>query len=558
MALEAVVALESGLEEFYQLRRPLFEGDVSTESCLALVVMKRQGGLLVAAPFLFLSSEDKAAINLLGEKSSIGPRTSLTVPAEKEIEGGGRETALDIEVLVFDLDAAMAKQLVPLREVSEEDQENMMGYVEEDSHIVPESDALLKFATEWVELEAPAAGNLAYYSAVEEQELEVVETPKGPGRDKKPKEPKGEKPKRVTTAMLSDQLSGLLDVLPTLSSQVLALQEDQQKMRQEFLMNASVPPMRPSQVPISAGVPQAATPAGLASMLGGPPKVKGTPALIPMPTVPKMPAKKGFDSQLNVQEQAEEIEEPGSVLASAVLEQSRALTTLVSHLQQGGDPLLGGQADSSGLSLSSKGTAQRERLQLQLASRSGGFCLAVLQNAVRKMKPSAKMPQTVEEAAHADFSMLTYLERYGGYGASKELGLIQYAVAHIFDAAVHGDLAGVQELTSLLTVGLEQAAMDGGRMEFAYKLMLLEEPPSQLWSYRQAAYDPRSRAFAPLCPQRWATCALAYSREVDYIQAKRQEVAVKKAAAPPTQPNPKKKQRFPKSKASPQSQTEET
>ena len=148
MALEAVVALESGLEEFYQLRRPLFEGDVSTESCLALVVMKRQGGLLVAAPFLFLSSEDKAALNLLGEKSSIGPRTSLTVPAEKEIEGGGRETALDIEVLVFDLDAAMATQLVPLREVSEEDQENMMGYVEEDSHIVPESDALLKFATE--------------------------------------------------------------------------------------------------------------------------------------------------------------------------------------------------------------------------------------------------------------------------------------------------------------------------------------------------------------------------------------------------------------------------
>ena len=32
------------------------------------------------------------------------------------------------------------------------------------------------------------------------------------------------------------------------------------------------------------------------------------------------------------------------MLASAVLEQSRALTSLVSHLQQGGDPLLGGQA----------------------------------------------------------------------------------------------------------------------------------------------------------------------------------------------------------------------
>ena len=240
----------------------------------------------------------------------------------------------------------------------------------------------------------------------------------------------------------------------------------------------------------------------------------------------------------------------------------------MSHLQQGGDALLGGPSDSSGLSLSTKGAAQREKLQLQLASRSGGFCLAVLQNAVRKMKPASKMPMSVEEAAQGDFSLLTYLEhiqelsvgsasrddhgpqpeRYGGYGASKELGLIQYAVAHIFDAAVHGDLAGVQELTSLLAVGIEQASMDGGRMEFAYKLMLLEEPPSNLWVYRQAAYDPRSRAFAPLCPQKWATCALAYSKEVDYIQAKRQEVAVKKSAPVPVQPHPKKK-RFPKSKA---------
>ena len=557
MALEALVALESGLEEFYQLRRPLFEGDVSEESSLALVIMKRQGGLLVAAPFMFLSSEDKAAINLLGDKSAIGPRTMLTVPAEKEIEGGGREAASDIDVLVFDMDVSVAGQLVPLREVSEEEQEIMMGLVEEDSHIVPMSDALLKFAAEWVELEA--SGNLAYYSAVEEQDEAVPETPKAPGKERKPrepKEPKGDKAKRVTTAMLSDQLSGLLDVLPQLSNQVLALQEDQQKLRQEFLLNAGAPPVRPSQVPISAGVHQLATPAALAQALGGPPRVKNAPALVPNGVVPKMPLKKGTDSQLNVQEQAEEIEEPGSVLASAVLEQSKALTTLVSHLQQGGDPLLWGQADSSGLSLSSKGTAQRERLQLQLASRSGGFCLAVLQNAVRKMKPSAKMPQSLEEAALTDFSMLTYLERYGGYGASKELGLIQYAVAHIFDAAVHGDLAGVQELTSLLTVGLEQAAMDGGRLEFAYKLMLLEEPPSQLWSYRQAAYDPRSRAFSPLCPQRWATCALAFSKEVDYIQAKRQEVAVKKAAAPPTQPGPKKK-KFPKAKASPHSAHEE-
>lgn len=287
--------------------------------------------------------------------------------------------------------------------------------------------------------------------------------------------------------------------------------------------------------------------ASLAKLIGAPPKVKGSP--VPVNVMPKASMiVRGTDSQLGPQGQAEEVEEPGSVLASAVLEQSRALTSLVSHLQQGGDPLLGGQGDSSGLSLSSRGTAQRERLQQQLSSRSGGFCIAVLQNAMRKVRPSARLPTSMEEASGSDFSMITYLERYGGYGASKELGLIQFVVAHIFDAAVANDMAGVQELVSLLMVGLEQSSLDGGRMDFAYRMMLLEEPPSQLWSFRQAAYDPRARAFAPLAPQKWATCALAFSKEIDYIQSKRQEIAAKKAS--PVQPDPespsRRKKKFPK------------
>ena len=154
---------------------------------------------------------------------------------------------------------------------------------------------------------------------------------------------------------------------------------------------ALVPPVRPSQMAISAGIPHLPHASNLAKLIGAPPKVKGSPP--PMTVFSKPPPiQKGTDSQLNPQGQAEEVEEPGSVLASAVLDQSRALTSLVSHLQQGGDPLLGGQADSSGQSLSSKGMAQREKLQQQLASRSGGFFLAVLQNALRKVKPAARVP----------------------------------------------------------------------------------------------------------------------------------------------------------------------
>lgn len=557
MALEGLVAVESGLEEFYQLRRPLFQGDVSQQTCIAIVVMKRIGGLLVAVPLDFFGAEDKVNMNMLGEACAVGSRTSLTVPAEREKEGGGREPVEDIDVLVFDLDASMAGHLTAVSSVTEEAQDLMMCFVEEDASIAPEPDGLLRLVREWVEVQAADSTNLGFYSAVEAQEEEEVvpETPK-PGRRKEPKDPTTPKPKRVTTALLAEQLQGLMDAIPKLSEQVVEMQEAQAKMREEMLVKVSAPPPRPSQMPISAGLPMAPAISGVAQMLGSPPRVKPGPSLpLGLPATAKSTVlRKGLDSQLNTQEQAEEIEEPGSVLATAVLEQSRALTSLVSHLQQGSDPLLGGPADSSGLSLSSKGAAQREKLQLQLASRSGGFCLAVLQNAVRKLKPAARLPMSLEEAADGDFSLCTYLERYGGYGACKELGLVQYAVAHIFDAAVRGDLAGTQELTALLAVGLEQASMDGGRMEFGYRMMLLEEPPSNLWSYRQASYDPRSRAFSPLAPQRWATCALAFSKEIDYIQSKRQEIAAKKAAPVPLQPSPKKK-KFPKAKA--QGQQEE-
>ena len=58
--------------------------------------------------------------------------------------------------------------------------------------------------------------------------------------------------------------------------------------------------------------------------------------------------------------------------------------------------------------------------------------------------------------------------------------MIQYALAFAADAALHQDLPGVQEHISLLMVGLEQAAMDQGRWELAFQLMLVEDPAGDL------------------------------------------------------------------------------
>ena len=149
------------------------------------------------------------------------------------------------------------------------------------------------------------------------------------------------------------------------------------------------------------------------------------------------------------------------------------------------------------------------------------------------MKPASRLPQSIEAVAATDFSMVSYLERFGGYGSWRELGLIQFSLAHIFDCALHADLDGVREHIALTMTSLtEQAAQDNNRWELAYQLTLLEDPLAQLWSYRQAGQNPRLRAFAPLCPQRWATIALAYMKEVDYIHVKKPGPPVLKEASP--------------------------
>ena len=148
------------------------------------------------------------------------------------------------------------------------------------------------------------------------------------------------------------------------------------------------------------------------------------------------------DNSVPIEEQVVEVPgeaEGGGNLAMAVLEQSRALTTLVSQLQSG-DPLL--DSHQSSFSTSSKGAQGREKLQSELSARSGNFMLSVMQLAMRRMRPASPMPTSLSQIAATDFSMV-------GYGNQRELGTILYALSFVMDAAVRGDMAGVQEHLAL-------------------------------------------------------------------------------------------------------------
>ena len=71
---------------------------------------------------------------------------------------------------------------------------------------------------------------------------------------------------------------------------------------------------------------------------------------------------------------------------------------------------------------------RREKLQSELASRTGNFFLLLMQQVHKKLRPGRPLPKTEEELESV--SLLEYLEKSGGYRNQRSLGLVQWIVAH--------------------------------------------------------------------------------------------------------------------------------
>lgn len=243
---------------------------------------------------------------------------------------------------------------------------------------------------------------------------------------------------------------------------------------------STAPPPKASQAPVS--MPMQA----LAKMMGSPPRAKV--ASVPLLPVPSTQRGLNPDSRLSPQEQSEEqTQQPQEdSLALAVLEQSKALTSLISQLQ-GADPLL----DSTSLM-----TATRQGEAAEGVGDSFGRLL----------------PCGCPECISSDEASVKGSRFFGGDGShglqhGSVLGEIRrlrkcprarhcaiYALSFVVDSALRGDLEGVRERSSLLAVALEQAAQDQNRWELAFQLLLLEDPPPQIWSYRQGGAPHTGRA----------------------------------------------------------------
>ena len=353
----------------------------------------------------------------------------------------------------------------------------------------------------------------------------------------------------MTTAILAEQLNAL-------SAQVALLASE----REEQQNKQPVPPLptRPQAFvdpatgrgdlgpavaqrkmpPLSQGLatPARTTPAKALQLLGPPPKTRMSPLSMASPVLADEPR--------------DPLRAPPDPTEQALAQQSAALTALVSHLIQGNDPFGLDPSSSSGVpSSSTKGTQKREQLQQALAVGQSNFFMMLQQQLCRRLQPSNTVPKTEEELNARAPSLLTYLERYGGFKGQKEAGLLMWVIGHAVDAAAWGDFHATREFLALAVMGLEQSAFDAGNWDLAFVLTLTGDPPTALFQDRMTSMTSSASPFSPLIPSQLASISLAYLKEIDLLQNRRQEKRVKKGQQQKEEegsPSPRRKPKFPK------------
>ena len=468
-------------------------------------------------------------------QSPFGPSHVFTCPLVEEDEAGSVvQIGLEGKFLLIDLSDHALDYLRDYDPVIDPSA-NIVPYSSTRPEAIVQVDAVIDLIRAWLQ-QAGAHQRMDFYSAREE--LPEVE-PSG----KTSAKPAAKKTaqKKITTASLAETVGALAE-------QVRLIAAQQQEILDGRPLTPVIPveghavggPSMPSALPPVASLmtaPPAPNIAKVAKLMGPPPKSKAsTLKLVP-----------GVGEELPIQAN---VDNPGNDdVARALVQQSQALTALVSHLTTG-DPLMElSNTSGSSQGVGTRGVARRERLQQELASGSSNFFIQVQQQIFRKMNPAMPLPRTDADLAAAGPSMCSYLERFGGYKGKAELGMIMWLVAHAMDSASVGDMHKAKEFLALLAASVEQAASHSN-WTIAYLLTLLEEPPSQLFCERTHPVSALGKPFTPLVPGQWSAVALAYLKEVDLLSSKKTETRPGKPNPkqddPSGPPSPKRKPKFPK------------
>ena len=518
--------------------------------CLALVVIRKPSGLLLAVPSGFFPEQVLEDGQVAGPMELIGPSHYLVVP-------GGRLETMDgspplegeeqLEVLLVDMGTGVLELLTPVADYTGPS-EILYLFSEGNPFMYPLVKELVAEAWEWI-YRPDAESRVQYYSAGEEAEEEVPEVglegdavPNGPATPAlvmpsakaKAKASPPPRQKKPTTASLATSLEAVVAALPTLTNQIAQLNQRTKVMEEQMAQPSRLSALRrPLGGSAMDGSGAALVPAA-ANLL------KEIPPPVTLKTM--KPAEPGAtEEELEVLEMEQERAEgvPQSDIARAMLAQSTAITALAAQLaNMSGDPLQELASSSGGFS--SKGASGRMRLQQELALHKGTFFAAVMANMSRRMNPSSPSTATPQQLAAQGITMTRYVERFGGFGKAREYGQIMWQIALIMDYLQAENWQGAKDATALLTVCMEQTALDGA-MDVGLLLSLVEDPPSGVFTNRSLAPLSRGKSFAPLAEQRWVTVALSFIKELDLITQRRSDLVGGRSAVPTDAPNPKVK-----------------
>ena len=421
--------------------------------CLALVVIRKPSGVLLAVPAGFFPEEILEEGQGAGPIQLIGPSHYVVVPGGRLEEMDGSPPAAgteSLDVLLVDMGTGVLEQLVPVADYSGPT-EILHLFAEGDPFVYPLKDQLIAEAWDWI-LSPDAESRVQYYSAGEEAEevpvAEAGEAPVSTGQVQPGLAMPSAKPKakvapnlrqrKPTTAALATSLEAVVAALPTLTSQIAQLNSRTKAMEEQMAQPGRLSALRQpigSSAMGGSGAALVKSPAELFKEMPPPPTSRTMKPAVPGATqeeleVLEMHGEKGEDI-------------PQSEVARAMLAQSTAITALAAQLaNMNGDPMQELASSSSGFS--SRGATGRMKLQQELASHRGTFFAAVMLNMSRRMNPSAASNATPQQLAAQGVTMTKYVERFGGYGRARD-----YRPGDVADCTHHGlpsnrELAGSQ------------------------------------------------------------------------------------------------------------------
>ena len=524
----------------------------------AFSICKRQGGFTLAVPLHAFDSD--ALIDQMQREDDglLGPSKSFVRPLLSEDEQGTvGEVGKECRFLVIDFSDAALPLLQEYDPVLHDSDEVVVFDLDYPSAL-PSSADLASDVRAWAANEN--VGRAAFYSAREEQEEPPPPVPK----QSAPAVTKRAAPKRPSNVMIMEQVNQLAEAVKALSEQqarMLASPGGQPAVSPtatpvpDQVVGGGLSLQAPAVPTVSGSLGLAATPkpppksdpiAKAAMLIGPPPKTKST--AVPV-VLPKAGAEL-VEDEPSSWKLASSSQDP---VLQAFAQQSSALTALVAHFT-GSDPM-SDLSGSQGLGHSSatRGAQRREKMQIDLSSGQSNFYWQVVQQMHRRLHPSRPMPSTESEAAEAGVSMLTYLERFGGYRQYREYGLVQWILGHAFDAILQGNVTKAKEHLALLICSIEQATLDNGSWDIAFLLSLSEDPPLQVFQDRMTMIHSQGRPFSPLAPSPWCAVVLSFLKELEVLQNKKAEAKPKVRAktdsvstADSQVASPKRKPRYPK------------